>query len=146
MKEMPQAHLGIVSHVKDGQALIRLMPQESCGHCGHDTSCGLSRKTGKEVWVSDDIGVSPGMMVRIDISSEGLLSATLILYGIPLFLLLAGAIIGQVIRGEIGSALGAGLGLFTGIPIVRLLSNRVARNKRFVAYVKSVIDEQPAQA
>ena len=144
MEEMPQAHMGIVSHVKGRQALVRLIPQESCGHCGHDTSCGLSRRTGKELWVSDDIGVRPGMTVLIDISSEGLLSATLILYGIPLCLLFVGAITGQVIRGEIGSALGAGIGLVAGIPIVRLLSNRLARNKRFVAYVKSIIDELPA--
>jgi len=144
MNEMPQAHMGIVSHVKNGQALVKLMPQESCDHCGHDTSCGLSRKTGKELWVSDDIGVEPGMTVLIDISSEGLLSATLILYGIPLLLLLLGAIIGQLIRGEIGSAIGAGIGLVIGIPIVRFLSNRVARNRRFVAYVKSIIAEQPA--
>jgi sigma-E factor negative regulatory protein RseC len=84
------------------------------------------------------------MTVLIDISSEGLLSATLILYGIPLLLLLLGAIIGQLIQGEIGSAFGAGIGLVIGIPIVRFLSNRVARNKRFVAYVKSIIAEQPA--
>jgi len=141
---MPQAHMGIVSHVKNGQALVRLIPQESCGYCGHDTSCGLSRKTGKELWVSDNIGVRPGMTVLIDISSEGLLSATLILYGIPLFLLLTGAIVGQFSRGEIGSAIGAGIGLLCGIPVVRFLSNRLARKKQFVAYVKSVINGQPA--
>ncbi len=143
MEPREQAHVGIVRHVVPGKALVRIAEQASCQQCGHEKGCGIGRHAGKELWVIDRIGVQPGTRVEIDISSEGLLTASFVLYGLPLAALLLGAIVGQLVRGETGSAVGAGIGLLLAFPVVRFFANRIPEKKRFVAYVKAVLHDEP---
>ena len=90
------------------------------------------------MWVLDPLGVSPGALVRVAISDQGLLVSSLVLYGLPLLALLAGALIGNTMGGETSSFMGAGLGLVASLPLVRLVGNRIPERNRFSARIVKI--------
>lgn len=104
--------------------------REACGHCEQSLSCSLaagsSSKTDEKLQLIDidtDIPVCVGQQVRIGIPEKNLLNTVFLVYGLPLFLVLAGACIGQFFTPEgrsadlyavCGSVLGGVLG-FLGV-------------------------------
>jgi positive regulator of sigma E activity len=73
--------------------------------------------------------------VVVEASSEGIVAASAVLYGVPLLGLLCGALLGQIVWGETQSFIGAGIGVVVAIPVVRILANRIPENKRFSARI-----------
>ncbi len=130
----------IVEKTASDKALVRIRSEESCGQCGRHKSCSDGSQKGRSMWVLDPLGVEPGMKVVVEMSSEGLLAASFILYGLPLAGLLVGAIVGQLANAEPGSAVGAGLGLLFSFPLIRFFGNRVGEKKEFVAKIKKIED------
>jgi len=128
----------IVEQTASEKALVRIRSEESCGQCGRHRSCSDGSDKSSRLWVLDPLGVEPGMKVTVEISSEGLLAASFILYGLPLVGLLVGTIIGQLVNDEPGSAVGAGLGLLLSLPLVRFFGSRVGEKKEFVAKIKKI--------
>lgn len=130
---------GTVEKVSGGKALVNVADAEACSRCGGASTCSFaSPRKGRSLWVLDPVGVQAGNHVRVEISGEGLLAASFVLYGIPLLGLLVGALAGQVSGGEKRALLGAGAGLALSIPLVRLLGNRIPRRARYAARIVSV--------
>jgi sigma-E factor negative regulatory protein RseC len=97
----------------------------SCGACG-GKGCGSSvfarlwRPDEPMYRVANPIGAAPGEEVVVGLPEGVLLRAALLAYGLPLGLILAGAILGQFLHGEPG-ALGGGLcGLLLATVFLRL--------------------------
>lgn len=127
-----------MERVDGDTALVKVADTEACAACGAEGTCAFgSPRKGRSLWVNDPVGVRPGDLVRVEITDQGLLAASLILYGIPLAALLAGAVIGQVTGGEKRSFLFAALGLALSVPVVRLLGNRMPKGARFAARIVS---------
>lgn len=85
--------------------------QSACGSCSAKAGCGkhtmsqLGRKV--SLWLPDDPQCdhvfSVGQQVVVGLPEGAILRSTLVLYGIPLIFLLAGAIFGNAVIGELGS-------------------------------------------
>ena len=85
---------GIVKEAKDGIAIISIQNSDKCEECTAKIYCKPGSSEGRSLTVRDSYGVHPGDKVRIVIKGSKILSASLMLYGVPLILLLAGIFIG----------------------------------------------------
>ncbi len=104
---------GIVKEVKEGIAIISIQDSDKCEICTAKIYCKPGSSDGRSLTVRDPYGVHPGDKVRVVIRGSKLLTASFLLYGIPLLLLLAGIFIGMKVfesNKEINSSL-IGFGL-----------------------------------
>lgn len=133
--------IGVVERTAPGRALVRIDPGQQCGACAGEASCSLGpRRKQRALWVRDPLGVREGQAVRVSLSDRGLVAATLVVYGIPLVGLLAGAGLGQATGGEKRAMLGAGLGLLASLPLVRWLGKVLSSRDEVVAHIVSLAD------
>lgn len=85
---------GIVVKSKNGTAEISVLKNEYCEECTASVFCKTSDGMKNLLIAKDPFGVEPGDFVKIAISGFEVVKASLMLYGIPLFLILIGIIIG----------------------------------------------------
>ena len=88
---------GIVKEAKDGIAIISIQDSDRCEDCTAKIYCKTGNTDERSLSVRDPYGVQPGDKVRVVINGSKILSASFMLYGIPLILLLAGIFIGSEI-------------------------------------------------
>lgn len=130
----------IVTSLDVGGAWVEGVQQSACGSCSAKAGCGkhtmsqLGRKV--SLWLPEDdsqdsncLGnkLSIGQQVVVGLPEGAILRSTLVLYGIPLMFLLAGAIIGHALAGELASIL---LSVFSMLLGFKLARNRAENNRR----------------
>ena len=113
----------VVGIEADG-ALLEVVRRAPCGLCGQTRGCGASlfgRLPGHRNRVFkalNSLNAQVGDQVVIGVDEKALLASSLVAYGIPLALLLAGAVAGTWLAPEGGDAwplAGAGAGLVAGL-------------------------------
>lgn len=111
-------------------AWVSIRPHSPCGHCDPKTGCksvAITRLFGtaqQSYQVKNTLGARPNDLVKVAVNDGVLLSTALWAYGLPLMLLIFGAVIGSALasaaRAELFSLLGAALGFAVGFLILRL--------------------------
>ncbi len=121
----------IVVSVNGSDAIVEPMDAGGCGHCAGGSKCGssklsaLARGGPRRVCARNDANARVGDEVRISMSDGTLLRSALLLYGLPLMLLLAGAFAGMHIQGgDAGAVVGATTGLTFGFLAARFATVR----------------------
>ena len=101
---------GIVIEAKNGKAKVELLTSDACEECTAKIICKPKDENANILEVSDSLGVKPGDRVTINIEGSDILKASLKLYGIPLFLVVAGIILGsEVLKDDmLGIIMGMG--------------------------------------
>ena len=120
-----------VTALDGDHALVVIVRQNACGSCAAKSGCGTSviaslfPQRQQQLRVANTVQAGAGDQVLIGLSESGLQRASLLLYGVPLLGLLAGALLGQLWGGsEPRSILGGLLGASLGLWIVRWRSRR----------------------
>lgn len=110
----------------------------TCGGCSANKVCGiaaLSRALGRKrlrAIVFSDQAVSVGDQVVVGLEEAALLRGSMLIYGLPLLLLIAGALLGQLAGGhDAGALVGAAFGVGVSIISLRFLRQRMLRDPRF---------------
>ena len=85
---------GIVKTAQDGIAEIVISDSDHCEECSAKVYCKPSSSNERSLTVKDPFGVHPGDKVRVTVKGSKILSASFLLYGIPLIILVAGIFIG----------------------------------------------------
>ena len=85
---------GIVKEASDGIAEILISDSDHCKECSAKVYCKPGSSNERNLTVKDPFGVHPGDKVRVTIKGSKILSASFLLYGIPLIILVAGIFIG----------------------------------------------------
>lgn len=88
---------GIVKESKDGIATIVISDSDHCEECTAKVYCKPGNSTERSLIVKDSFGVKSGDKVRVSIKGSKILSASFMLYGIPLILLIGGLFLGMQI-------------------------------------------------
>lgn len=125
----------VVTSKDVGGFWVEGVQQSACGSCSAKAGCGkhtmsqLGRKV--SLWLPEDDSLdndfSIGQQVVVGLPEGAILRSTLVLYGIPLIFLLAGAIIGHALGGELASILFSVFSMLLGFKLAR---SRAENNKR----------------
>lgn len=86
---------GTVRESKDGIATIVISDSDNCKECTAKLYCKPGSSNERSLTVKDTFGVKPGDKVRVSINGSKILGVSVLIYGIPLVLLLAGLLIGM---------------------------------------------------
>ncbi len=126
----------IVVEIDGGEALVEAVHTGGCGHCSGG-ACGSSKLSGlfcvrpRQFRARNDADARVGEEVWIFVADGTLFRNAFLLYGLPLLLLLAGAVSGMYWPGGDGaSAAGAFLGLGGGFLLVRFIALRRSATHR----------------
>lgn len=123
--------------VADGVAWLRCESQAGCQRCAEGRGCGggiFARLLGdrlQEIPVSVTEPVEADDWVMVGLEPVAVQNAAFLMYGLPLGLLLLGAIIGDRVGGDLPALLLGGLGLAAGFVGARLLSRQGERGQRY---------------
>ncbi len=129
----------------DGEyADIETKPQGSCGGCASSGVCGTgvfskvfgNRKT--VVRVVNSLEAKTGDQVVIGLQESALSRVSMVFYLVPLFAMILLAIVGQEMAIRMGylsqdpfAILGGGIGLLTGLWLVRVFARKVQEDPRY---------------
>lgn len=86
---------GIVISRENGIAEVEVFPAQSCEECSAKIFCKPDKDKKNIVHVENSIGADVGDSVRIEIKGKSILSASFLLYGIPLLILIVGMFLGM---------------------------------------------------
>ena len=133
----------------DGEHIwVETQRKSVCGSCSAQKGCGtasLEKVLGKrrtQVMVLSQIAVSPGDEVMIGIQESALLRGSFALYGIPLLLMLLGAVIAEALvlsQTELPVVMGALFGLLGGLLYVALFSRKTQLDPRYQPVILRII-------
>ncbi len=90
---------GVVTKTEGITAKILVQKKSSCENCGVASAC-KSSDNGMEIEALNPVQAKVGQTVKVSIKPQTYLKGTMLVYGIPLVALIAGAILGKNI-GEI---------------------------------------------
>jgi sigma-E factor negative regulatory protein RseC len=138
---------GIVSEIKNSVATVMLANKESCNECSAKLFCNPKGEDIRGLSAADPIGVNVGDRVIVSLGGEHLLTAALLLYGVPLVILIAGILTGYYLfekNTELHSTfLGASLtGLY--YLVIHSCSRKENRGKKFLPKIVSVEHVNPS--
>ncbi len=136
----------VIRALGDGRAEVAADKQGGCGSCSAAHSCHTSKSAKKMTTrVINPVGADPGDIVVIDVSAGQLLKGMAVIYLLPVFGLLSGAVIGanvteMVSMSETGSALlFGGIGLGIGLGLVVTLSKLLAANEAYTPVISRIV-------
>ncbi len=85
---------GVVTKTDGVTATVLVEKKSSCENCGAGSACTSSEK-GMEIEALNPLQAKVGQTVKVSIKAQTYLKGTMLVYGIPLVALIAGAILGQ---------------------------------------------------
>lgn len=91
---------GIVKYSENGIAEVIITNSDNCEECSAKIYCKPGNSSERTLIVRDPLGAKSGDKVRVVIKGSKILSASFLLYGIPLILLLIGIFVGYYIFNE----------------------------------------------
>ena len=138
---------GRVVGVRGDKAWVQTIRASACESCSARSGCGqrvlagASAGRANQVLVTNHLNAHVGDEVSIAIEESALLSASLLVYAVPLILLVLGAVLGQqwFPAQDAGAVAGAIAGLAAGFAVAR-----VAQTRSRFGYEPTLVDVQPA--
>jgi sigma-E factor negative regulatory protein RseC len=85
---------GIVTKVHGNMASVLVQKKSSCDGCSVQGACE-STAEGMEMDALNPVHASEGQKVKVSITSQAYLKGSMIVYGLPLVIFIAGAIMGK---------------------------------------------------
>ena len=128
-------------------AWVKIRPHSPCGNCDPKTGCksvSITRLFGnaqQSYQVKNPLQAMPNDFVKVAVSDSALLGSAFWAYGLPLLLLMAGALLGSILavplHRELFSLLGAVLGFLLSFLVLRL------RNEKAKVLQPSIVEILP---
>lgn len=117
---------GRVLRVEADQAEVEVVAGEGCAGCGAALVCNWAGNQKRVVLARNLIGAQPGEMVVISRSRKESLGSTLLIFGLPAGMMVAGVVAGSLLHNEWLAVIFAGLGVLAGVFILR----RIDQNRK----------------
>lgn len=112
----------------EGGLWVEAVQRSACSRCSARAGCGQNAlsQLGKPVrlWVPTGQRYAPGQQIMLGLPHGGLALSAVLIYGAPLLALLAGAILGQWLGGDLMALLAGVSALAAGLLIGRKLTDR----------------------
>jgi sigma-E factor negative regulatory protein RseC len=120
----------VVAVAENGQVSVVTQRQSACGSCQSEKSCGTnlladsSQQQQTIVVNANGHHLAINDVVLLVVAESVIWQGMLLLYVWPLMALIVGAVLGQVVAGELGAMMGAFSGLFLSLLSVRWRTQR----------------------
>ncbi|MDI9246125.1 SoxR reducing system RseC family protein [Marinobacter sp. CHS3-4] len=123
---------GKVIAVTGDQVWVRTIRSSACESCSARSGCGqrvlasASNGRANQILVTNHLGAQVGDEVAVAIEESALLTASLLVYAVPLLLMVLGAVVGQqwLPAQDMGAIIGALAGLGGGFALARRIQSR----------------------
>ncbi|MCG0275872.1 MAG: SoxR reducing system RseC family protein [Thermosediminibacteraceae bacterium] len=138
----------IVVSKRGNKAEVEVIRTSACAKC-KACSIGSGKKVMK-MWVQNEIDAQVGQVVEIEMESRALISATFIIYMIPLAIFLLGVVLGMKLADTMKIGWKEPFSLIVGLFFMALaftgihLNNRLFENNRmFASKIVNILDDHP---
>ncbi len=138
---------GTVTKVDGIMALVAVQKKSSCEGCTAGGACKTTAE-GAEIEALNPVHAGVGQIVRLSIAPYTYLKGTMLIYGIPVVVLIAGAIAGKnigdtyfpSINSDLIAAI-AGFGLLVlSLLGIKIWSNKMDSNTEYKPVIEEIID------
>ncbi len=143
---MAKTNAVVVRVMADGKADVVAEKQGGCGSCSASHSCHTSKSALKmKTTVINPVDAGPGDLVAIDVSTASVLKGMALVYLLPVFGLMSGAIIGSSMAGDMsmsqtgGAVLFSGIGLVLGFGLVISISKLMGSSDAYTPVITRII-------
>ncbi len=105
---------GVVKEIKNNKAVVKVERSHVCKNCSQKGSCKLMLYESQDhmlIEVENSLNAKVGDRVELGISSSSFLKVVFLTYLLPVFLLIAGAYVGEGFGKEEGALIGAAISL-----------------------------------
>ncbi|MEC9489700.1 MAG: SoxR reducing system RseC family protein [Halanaerobiales bacterium] len=141
--------LATVVKKKSEKAEVKITRYSACSKC--DKSCSLAGDSHDQdeivLEVEDRIGVTPGDQVLVEMEKGNLLFATIVVYVIPIFLMIAGYFFGvwmaallNIAAAEVAGIAGTFVFLILSFLINKLFNSHLKEKSSFEPKIKRIIN------
>jgi len=136
---------GIVAEVNGDIARVEILKKSACEQCSAASVCHPGDQDLMEA--SNPLGAKKGQKVKVVLAPQIYLKASIILYGIPMTLFIAGAILGKNLaithRGEPDSDLWAFIAgmacMLVSFVFIRSYNNKVEKTQKYKPVIVQIL-------
>ncbi|MGQ9678788.1 MAG: SoxR reducing system RseC family protein [bacterium] len=136
---------GVVKEIFEDKAEVELIPSDSCRHCGAAHLCNWSCTRTQKIVARNPIAARPGDKVFVRREEKERLRLSLLTFGLPALLMVAGVAIGTIFLNDLGAALLAGIGLLLAILILQFFESHRAHSGRSLPVIVRSAQENQTQ-
>lgn len=138
---------GVVMSIEADRAKVVMQRHASCGDCN---ACNKGNEAmSMEIEAINSVNAKIGDKVEIDMENQNILAAAFIVYVIPLFTLIVGVVLGNILLErmgvlqykEIGSALIGFILTFISFLIIKSKEGSIKNNKSFIPVITDIVIE-----
>lgn len=138
---------GIVAEVEDGIAKVMILKKSACESCAAAGVCHPGSGDRSYMEATNPLGAKKGQKVKVVLAPQIYLKASIILYGVPMAALIAGAIIGKNLGLSYGSeensdlwAFFAGMGLMLfSFVFIRQYNKKVEKTQQYKPVIVEIL-------
>ena len=139
--------VGIVKSIEGATARVIISREGSpCDHCTQDT-CTIPEK-GIETEAINTAGAKVGQKVKIVMKSYTYVKGVILIYIVPVFALIAGAIFGKIYLpqlfrdtdSDLLAALGGFLTFFMSLIFIKLIVKRMEKKTEYKSIIESIVE------
>ncbi len=136
---------GVVAEIEDGIARVAILTKSACEKCAASGVCHPGDQEYLEA--ANPLGAKKGQKVKVVLAPQVYLKASIILYGIPMAALIAGAIIGKNLStryvGEQNSDLWAFIAgvvcMLVSFLFIRSYNNKVEKTQKYKPVIVEIL-------
>jgi sigma-E factor negative regulatory protein RseC len=136
---------GIVAEIVDGMAKVSIMKKSACEQCAASGVCHSGDQDLMEA--SNPLGAKKGQKVKVVLAPQIYLKASIILYGVPMAVFIAGAIIAKNLAIRAGNEAGSDLWAFlagtacliVSFFFIRAYNKKVERTQKYKPVIVEIL-------
>ena len=136
---------GIVVEVTDGSAKVSILAKSACEKCSASGVCHPGDQEYMEA--SNPLGARKGQKVKVVLAPQVYLKASIILYGIPMTVFIAAAILGKNLGLKFGSAANSDLWAFVSgtacmcvsFIFIRMYNNKIEKTQKYKPVIVEIL-------
>lgn len=141
---------GIVSDISGGIAKVAILKKSACEQCAASGACHPGGGDQDLMEAANPLGAQKGQKVKVVIAPQLYLKASIILYGIPLSVFIAGAIaaknvairLGREASSDLWAFLAGALCLVISFLFIRLYNKKVEKTQQYKPVIVEILSEK----
>ncbi len=131
--------------VSGERAEVEVSAKSTCKGCSAAGMCNWTGENKKRVLARNEVGAAAGQRVVIETAERGRALSSLLVFGVPVVLMLAGVLVGGLLLGkDLWAGICSGAGLVLGLGFVKLFDVAARRSGRSLPVITGLADE-PAE-